>query len=152
MSECGPSSFVTPLQISVYSWATVRPKQPKTWSGVGLRCQSARSKLVHRSKVYGPRSKCTCDLVDPTFWSAETKISVGPSRVTMPAELNEMVQYPHSQKYLLFFGEGGDYFALSLQLAESGQVVSADRYIHPSLYEDKHYSSPGLGSHPLTQF
>ena len=28
----------------------------------------------------------------PLLASAETKISVGPSRVTMPAELNEMVQ------------------------------------------------------------
>ena len=30
------------------------------------------------------------------FWqSAETKISAGPSRITGPAELNEMIQYPH---------------------------------------------------------
>ena len=39
----------------------------------------------------------------PLLASAETKISVGPSRVTMPAELNEMVQYYYDQ-----FGRGWD--------------------------------------------
>ena len=40
----------------------------------------------------------------PLWASAETKISVGPSRVTMPAELNEIVQYCHWRHELRSLG------------------------------------------------
>ena len=38
----------------------------------------------------------------PLLVSAETKILVGPSRVTMPAELNKMVQYIILSIHMMF--------------------------------------------------
>jgi len=51
----------------------------------------------------------------PLLASAETKISVGPSRVTMPAELNEMVQYHYESVHS---AGGGGYAGGLLELEE----------------------------------